>query len=323
MNVKKEVALSVVMLVLVVTGMGVVLAVNQKVTVTVLPGEVNISSPAQDAIYNQRSVPINVSLSFDADFLRYQDGDGRVRNLCRNCDEYGVDRLRRKSFKDGFHTLKIIAEFDGVEIFNYINFTVDSKNPNIIKTLPRRGFTKGDFNVQFREANPVSVFLNYGNSAVGFREKIVNFDNCVEARSGTLDCSVWVNLTDYDGGEIDYSFNITDIIGNVDISRMRTINVDTAEPVLNNPVSFWVQGVDRKSKYIYFDFNVTEKNFDEISYTYIDSRGRERERKLCSRLKNSICEKKRSFRKGEHNITINIKDDAGNTIQEEIDFEIL
>ena len=36
---------------------------------------------------------------------------------------------------------------------------------------------------------------------------------------------------------------------------------------------------------------ITEENFDKVYYTYTDSRGNERDRTLCTRLKNNVCEK--------------------------------
>ena len=37
--------------------------VEQQVTVTILPGAIDIYSPVQDAIYTDRMVPINLSMS--------------------------------------------------------------------------------------------------------------------------------------------------------------------------------------------------------------------------------------------------------------------
>ena len=92
--------------------------------------------------------------------------------------------------------------------------------------------------------------------------------------------------------------------------------------ILNNPDSFWWQGAGiRYTRYIYFEFDVTEKNFDEITYIDWNDR-RPRERRLCSRLRDGRCEKKKSFRRGEHNLTIYIKDKAGNSVQKNIDFII-
>ena len=71
----------------------------------------------------------------------------------------------------------------------------------------------------------------------------------------------------------------------------------------------------------YFYFNITEENLDEIGY--IDNEDRKpRFRRLCSRLKNGICEKKKTFRRGYHNLDIQITDKAGNQIGYNIDFEI-
>ena len=75
-------------------------------------------------------------------------------------------------------------------------------------------------------------------------------------------------------------------------------------------------------KYIVFNISITEINFDEISY--IDSsESRPREKRICSRLKDGICEKKSMFKKGHHNVQIVIKDDAGNMMTKDFEFDVV
>jgi len=183
------------------------------------------------------------------------------------------------------------------------------------------------FEVQYTELNLKNITLTYGNSIKGFFTAVVDGVNTepLNCNSGTKQwCEIDLNLTDYDGEEIEYYFTIEDIAGNKDESRTRTLEVDTSFPVLNNPDDFWEQGVGRYNRYIYFDFNVTDKNFDEITYSYIDTRGELREKRLCSRLKNGICEVRKSFRKGNHELDIKIMDEAGNAIStERVEFEVI
>jgi len=94
------------------------------------------------------------------------------------------------------------------------------------------------------------------------------------------------------------------------------LDVDTQFPVLENPDDFWEQGEGKKNKYIYFNFEVDEENFDEITYIDWNDR-RPRWRRLCSRLKNGVCEKKKSFRRGGHEVDIQIMDEAGNAVSTE------
>lgn len=88
----------------------------------------------------------------------------------------------------------------------------------------------------------------------------------------------------------------------------------TTIPILN----YFNYSIDRRR--VEFIFNVTEINFDEINY--IDWNGRRpRERRLCSRLRYGICEKRKSFRTSEHNLTITVLDNAGNSIERKINFK--
>jgi len=102
----------------------------------------------------------------------------------------------------------------------------------------------------------------------------------------------------------------------MDESKPTKVVVDTTPPVLNNPDDFW----HKQGRYIYFDMGITEENFDEVNLIYTDSRGRERETRLCSRLKDGRCEKKRSIRDTDHDFKILILDEAGNSLQKDLIF---
>ncbi|MEK6862264.1 MAG: hypothetical protein AABY07_09955, partial [Nanoarchaeota archaeon] len=78
--------------------------------------------------------------------------------------------------------------------------------------------------------------------------------------------------------------------------------------------------IDRRR--VTFIFDITEDNFDEINYIdYSDTKPRER--RLCSRLRDGICEIRKTFSRGEHNLTFTILDEAGNSVQESLVFTIL
>jgi len=79
-----------------------------------------------------------------------------------------------------------------------------------------------------------------------------------------------------------------------------------------NAESFWEQGEGKYARYVYFDINIDEINFDEVVYFYEDSKGKLREKRLCSRLKDGRCIAKKSFRDGEVLLNIQINDEAGN-----------
>jgi len=89
--------------------------------------------------------------------------------------------------------------------------------------------------------------------------------------------------------------------------------------VIVNENSFWEQGAGKDAKYIYFDIEIDELNFDEVGYRYVDSRGREKYKKLCSRLKENRCVVKKSFRDGDTLIDVWVWDEAGNSAPYDID----
>jgi hypothetical protein len=204
--------------------------VEQRATVEVLPGEVYLFSPIQGAVYNDRMVPINLSFSDVAEYFKYSDNGRSPRTLCRNCDSYGYYHFKRKPFRDGDHELEIIGVFENGDRSIFKNFTVDTLEPKISKVSPSRGFANGYFTVVFKEANPSNVFLNYGNSLVGWRTAEVDLETCEEKRSRLM-CGVNVVLDDYDLGEIEYWFNVSDVLGRHDESRHYDLEVDVSHPV--------------------------------------------------------------------------------------------
>ena len=136
---------------------------------------------------------------------------------------------------------------------------------------------------------------------------------CMNNGRGKHTCDISVDLDDYDEKEIQYRFELTDIAENVAISKRPIfLDVDISDPIVLNPDSFWEQGVGRYNRYIYFDIEIDEPNFDELSYTYVDYRGRTREKRLCSRLKEGRCTVKKSFRKGDQVLDVQVVDEAGN-----------
>jgi|GEM_PF-5790485 len=136
------------------------------------------------------------------------------------------------------------------------------------------------------------------------------------------ECSFYADLSEYDGEEVEYFFAVRDLGGNIDVSRPVKVRVDTTAPVLNNPLSFWEQGSGRDRRFVYFNFNITEENFDKITYSYEDSKGREKHGLLCSSLRGGFCTKRKSFLPGDYELTIEILDKAGNSEEEEIEFMV-
>lgn len=195
---------------------------------------------------------------------------------------------------------------------------MDSKQPRLYKTSPAKGdFADGTFEVSFSEDNPEELTLFYGNSS-----KELNIATECSLERKKYFCSTEVDLSVYNGQEIEYYFKLKDVSGNSAETKKIKVKVDTSEPILNNPSSFWTQGTGRENKYIYFNMNINEANFEKVSYSYIKN-GRVSERTLCSRLENGMCEKKKSFAKGHYELTISIIDEAGNAVGYPVVFDVV
>ena len=73
---------------------------------------------------------------------------------------------------------------------------------------------------------------------------------------------------------------------------------------------------------VHFSISINETNFDSL--TYLDfNETHQKERLLCSKLKNNLCEKTKTFRRGEHTIMIIATDKGGNKVFENILIDIV
>jgi len=305
---KEKIMLGIIgMILLVLIGSAIAFEETQQVTVTVLAVEkMEIFSPMDNEIYDERRISFEIELTEEAESLEYSDNGKRFKRLCRNCDEYGMSRKRTKSFKDGAHELLIRAIFNGEEVEYPIDFIVDSKEPKISKTYPKRGsITNGnDFYIKYTEENLKEVSLYFNPTLI--------LDECnVSGRN--IECETEINLSDYDGETISYYFVVEDIAGSIDKTRPIKVEVDTTDPKILNGDDFYEQ----EGKYIYFDINIDEKNLDEVSLFY-DYRGRTKEKRLCSRLRRGVCEKKFRMKDSYSNLRVEVLDEAGNSIGAEV-----
>jgi len=274
--------------------------------------EISCSSPIDNKVYGSKRQYIRCLSDKDVDWY-YKDLNDRRPKFKRMCKDEKICK-KRVGFNEGFNDILLRGET--AELFNEerIQFRVDSKDPRISKTKPRRGFSDGNFYIEFKEENPKKLSFYYGNSV---RNKNVDIDkNCKEKR-GKYSCSVWVNLSDFDNKKIWYWFELIDIAGNKDESKKRKVDVDMTNPVLNNPDSFF----ELDGKYIYFDISITEKNFDKavLSYEY---KGRTKEKRLCSRLRHGKCEKKIRIKDSYKDLKVVIRDEAGNAISERVEMGV-
>ena len=169
-------------------------------------------------------IPINVSMDGNVSKFRYGylDSNGKLVTLCRNCKEYGFSKLKRKPFDDGFHNLTLLAIFDTGSVSAQVQFTVDTKDPKIKKTLPTKKTGNGHFEVKFQEANPqiLTLFIEDEIIPVDIEE------NCKTKNQLDYQCAFDIDLTELEGEEVSYLFTLTDIVGRTDISKERRFTVE-------------------------------------------------------------------------------------------------
>ena len=263
-------------------------------------------SPLSNSLHTERRVLIDVDVDEEADiyYTDLDEGRGRWTRLCTDCSSYAKER----SFSDGENSLRFRStDSSGNEAFFDVTFFIDSKEPRVSRTEPRKGFANGFFSVQFKEDNPETLVLHYGVFG-NMKLKNLNIVNdCTENR-GTFSCDTSVPLAEFDGQTISYWFTLTDIAGNSADSKVTELQVDITPPVINS-IDFELD--DNRAT---FTFDITEPNFDEIEY--IDnSASRPKWKRICSKLKEGMCEGRISLRElGEHDIDFQVIDEAGNII---------
>ena len=277
-----------------------------------------INSPGDKTNYPSKTILLDIYSDITPNDLVYSYIDYRGKKvtvkLCSKCNTYNKTR----SFNDGEYNLTIgIVNKSQILTNKTIFFLVDSTLPKITKTLPKSGFTNGNFTIEFKEANPKSLILyydKYNKSASLNKDCVITKD--IET------CSIKVNVSSMNGKEINYSFNITDISGNRAGTKRVKLIVDTTIPVLNNPNSFWKKDL-KYPQNINFNLSVSETNF--ASVVYIDSfdGAKAKWNTLCNKLsKNNECTTKKNLKKGVHNLKVQVIDKAGNFIQKEVKIEV-
>ncbi|PIN89666.1 hypothetical protein COU57_05700 [Candidatus Pacearchaeota archaeon CG10_big_fil_rev_8_21_14_0_10_32_14] len=251
----------------------------------------------------QSTFPLSIKLNENADELIIIDnGEGGIRSkvLCYGCDSYNSPY----DLKEGYHFVQIQAWMGGEKIDeNTFHVIIDSKKAKITKTLPRKGFSNGEFSVEFNEEFTKEVILRYGiyNDMKSISLDLEN--DCDESQRGKL-CTKWVNLSEFDGMQIVYHFKIIDHSGNVAISKKYMLDVDNTKPEIKS-YEYFTQG--RK---ITFSFEIKEKNFKEIILE--DNGGDSRQKNLCRKLNLYSCKKTMNFAEGDHDLKITVLDKAGN-----------
>ncbi len=275
------------------------------------PPSLTITSPLNNALLIGRSIPFILSTSEKSEILMLDNinGRGQWSRVCSGCTSVN----QKRSFAEGFNNFTIKAkDIMGNAVYQNLFFFVDSKKPQITKTLPvNKAFASGTFDVQFIEANPVTLMLHYGNSAAGMKEKTLDITNECLLSKGKYTCSTDVPISGFDGQQIGYQFHLIDKAGNEVMSKQLNLSVDTTFPKIDSFVA-----VPNK-KVIALDIMIEEQNFADVSYMD-NSVSRPRWTKICSRLINGVCEAKIFLSTGNHDLTVQINDKAGNSVGQEL-----
>ena len=279
------------------------------------PPVLTILNPTEGGIYSAKSVLVNILSSERADIF-YRDNDRRTprpTRLCRNCMSYE----KKQNFNEGENNITFIGiDATGNNVSYNINFLIDSKKPKILNVFPKRGFTSGDFNLKFKEENPVSLYFYYGNIDSGFLSHQLAINNDCSNEEEKYSCETNVDLSQFNNNEISYWFNVTDIAGSSDANKPVELQVDTTPPIIDY-LNYTI-----RTNHLNLEMKVTEENFDLISY--MDNSAPEPKWKtLCASLnKEGICRKQITLEKGDHDIDIQVKDKGGNIAAQNLDVVI-
>ena len=268
----------------------------------------NADFPFSDGgVFTKQSFFLDITTNKIAGIYLINNVAGPQKNLCPNCRKY----KKSATFKAGFNDITIRAVKGSQIQEKRITFYIDNKKPVISKTLPMQNkYASSLFSVYYTEDNVKEINIYYGTEG---NIKSKKLDNCLSGKNQF--CSIDVDLKEFDGKQIRYWFEIRDIANNVVLSRNIKIYVDETSPVINS------LNYNIYKSYVTFNASITEKNLDKLFYF---DNSDEKGKVLCtgSSLKNGLCIKKLTFKKGHHAVQFRAVDKAGNFAFQNIEFDI-
>ncbi|MDP2925319.1 MAG: DsbA family protein [Nanoarchaeota archaeon] len=276
---------------------------------------INILSP-KSIDYNENRIRLNIIVNKKCD-LEYADykiddisflpcslnpitiPDYKFKPLCKRCYEYNIS----KSFTDGTHYLVSRCK-DKKDIKSSVLFNVDRQDPKITYIKPENHrFVNGkNFLIRYQPD-----YLSYAE--VYIRDVCRNPKICTEliyrgncALGKTDECIFNLNLSPFEGKEIEYYYVLTNIGSNSAKSNKFRVFVDTVPPEIK---SF---NYITESNRVVFNVNVDEVNLDRTEY--IDYHERNPVWKtLCNA---NSCSQGANYKSGTHYYDIRAIDKAGN-----------
>ena len=260
------------------------------------PISLSINNPANTS-YNDGSLIVNISTSKNADIYKSLDNSSYLK-LCSSCQDF----QKIFSFSEGSHFFSVKAvNGASMEDIKNVSFFIDTIMPQVISTIPEKSefVSEGNFSIIYKEINLKSITLNYRpNTSSGYSNVSLA---CIPSKDAkTQQCSTLLNLTGFNGLGLEYYFELSDGLNEINSSRIN-FDADTAIPsiIINSPAA----SSNYSKKQILLDISANEL----ATLSYIDN---ETEIALCRNCKSFNNTK--SFKDGLHNFTLIATDKAGN-----------
>lgn len=276
------------------------------------PFEMNVYAPLDGSYNNTTRILFNVTTNEIVErieYINYNEPKPKWKKLCVNCNAYD----RPNTLKEGTNniTIKATDNINQVKEKNVVLY-IDSKKPKISTTRPKSSdITNGDFfYIKYNENNLQKVEL-FWNSSVGSGSKVL--DGCSAGNNEA--CSTSVDLSSFNGKEITYWFEVSDLTNKVSSKKVK-VRVDTGIPIIN---VFMPEESESYWKNVPFNITVSEK----VNIEYIDNAdAKPKWKTLCGNCDSYGYDSKKNkpFKKGAHNLTIIATDKAGNLGYENIYF---
>ena len=269
---------------------------NEKLDIEILTPENKTSG--------DRKISMNVSTSNMAKYIYYALNSNRFTKGCQYCHSY----TKQFYVTEGSNQLIIRTEdYFGNYSEETVIFTVDSIVPRIKKIEPNNGqYIKGsNFTVYYDENSVKNVTLYYGKEG-SMNEYFMNY--CSSGQNQA--CSAEVDVSSYDGQEIQYYFVVSDEIHS-SISKVNRVYVDKTVPLIK---------VNSPSTMIYNGKAPIDVNISELVMSLEMSDNDGRPKRLCRNC--DYYSRNTSFSEGTHKLTLKAIDNAGNEGYGTITFNI-
>ena len=166
-----------------------------------------------------------------------------------------------------------------------------------------------EFSVKYTEEFLDNINILYGNGSLIFSTNLIN---CESGRN--VVCAVDIDLSDFNGQAISFSFNVSDKIRSVN-SKISTLFVDTTTPLvtINSPNNI------SQARRVNFDLGISEV-IEDLSYIDFNDR-RPSEKRLCRKCQ--YYNKTRAFTTGNHSVKFIAEDKASNKGEANVNFTVV